>query len=109
MYYVGHSALSNFRHAKYIKLIRSIAPSVAEINVIHLYFIENSDPLTVDETTHLETLLHARALPLALDMPHLIIVPRLGTRPRAPVGVGHAAFNYRAKIGNNFPVVEQSH
>ncbi len=78
MYYVGHSALSHFRHAKYIKLIRSIAPSVAEIDVIHLYFIE-SEPLTEDETAHLETLLHARATPLTLEMPHLIIVPRLGT------------------------------
>ena len=79
MYYVGHSALSNFRHAKYIKLIRSIAPSVAEINVIHLYFIENSAPLTADETSHLEMLLQARATPLTLDVPHLIVVPRLGT------------------------------
>lgn len=79
MYYVGHSALSNFRHAKYIKLIRSIAPSVAEIKAVHLYFIESQPPLTAAESAHLEKLLHAQATPLTLDMPHLITVPRLGT------------------------------
>jgi phosphoribosylformylglycinamidine synthase len=79
MYYVGHSALSTFRHAKFMKLVRSIAPSVAKIDAIHLYFVETPTPLTADEDARLAMLLPATATSLTLEMPHLVVVPRLGT------------------------------
>ncbi len=77
----GRQALSKFRLDKLLNEVRAVDPKISNITAIFWHFIEINEPLSTDQSIHLDQILSYGAKPSnsVNKNPDFLVVPRLGS------------------------------
>jgi len=79
----GSNALSAFRSQRLLSQLQAVAPSIAAVQARYYHFIDNSAPLSVDDTPRLSAMLtYGEPAPETLYegvTEEFFVIPRLGT------------------------------
>ncbi len=82
LHLAGDVALSDFRLEKYLSILKASFPSIISIQAFYEYFVESTEPLSVDTLARLTHLLNQKLLsPRQFIHPAelCLVVPRIGT------------------------------
>ena len=77
----GRQALSKFRLDKLFNEVQAVDPKISDITAIFWHFIEVNEPLSTDQSIHLDQILSYGAKPSNSENknPDFLVVPRLGS------------------------------
>ncbi|MSR13025.1 MAG: phosphoribosylformylglycinamidine synthase [Gammaproteobacteria bacterium] len=78
-YLVGDAALSSFRLARVLLRLREIEPRLEQLQATHIYVVSSSEPLSSQDTEHLQAILNLPTLAAVPAANGLFVAARAGT------------------------------